>query len=279
MEIPRRQLLAACETVLRTRPGVFENARQALSANNPEQIPQLEVLLTKPRSTQLLMDLTLGSDRVIGGQNIEQVMDLMRRTVAEDIQKEADAKVETVKKLAAAEAEAITRMADEYRRKAEGMSLDAAIARAKDVNMVEGWINAACMYERRWIAGQKFAFCLLALFVFLAAGVSLAHLINPIAALVLAIFAAGSTCTVTIMRIFDRYPNVLKPWLEKQRMELFQRRAHEAQREDLLQLFAVDWKGCKVIALANETVPKLMANTVEEVDLFGGSSEQNSGLA
>lgn len=49
--LSRRQLLAACESVVRSRPQIIEKAQNTLKSIRPQDLDQLNALLTKPRST------------------------------------------------------------------------------------------------------------------------------------------------------------------------------------------------------------------------------------
>ncbi len=80
-EIPRQYLLAACERVLELRPNVVNQVRLFARSLTPEKEQQLELLLTQDRSTQVLMDKTLGVSGVIGPQNIELLVDKMKEAL------------------------------------------------------------------------------------------------------------------------------------------------------------------------------------------------------
>ena len=59
----------------------------------------------------------------------------------------------------------------------------------------------------------------------------------PIAILV-AIIMAG----LAIFPVFDRFPNILKPWIEKWRDRIFLRHAARSGRADLLERYNIDWE-------------------------------------
>ena len=86
-EIPRQYLLAACERVLELRPNVVNQVRLFARSLTPEKEQQLELLLTQDRSTQVLMDKTLGVSGVIGPQNIELLVDKMKEAFTADIER------------------------------------------------------------------------------------------------------------------------------------------------------------------------------------------------
>jgi hypothetical protein len=67
----------------------------------PEIAQQLDLLLTQDRSTQLLMDKTLGSSNVVNSNNIEPLIEDMKRTLTESIEADAATSISSVKKDAA----------------------------------------------------------------------------------------------------------------------------------------------------------------------------------
>ena len=65
-DVSRKQLLSACETALKTNKEVFEKAREESNEfSDPKERKRLEPLLSTPRSTQILMDKTLGNPQII----------------------------------------------------------------------------------------------------------------------------------------------------------------------------------------------------------------------
>jgi hypothetical protein len=96
-EIPRQYILAACRRVLTLHKSLIERVRHEARSLSAVKREQLELLLTEGRSTQVLLDKTLGSANVIDGSNVERLVDEMRRAVAAEAYAEADARVETVK--------------------------------------------------------------------------------------------------------------------------------------------------------------------------------------
>ena len=99
-EIPRRYVLAACERVLELKTNIVDHVRMAARNLTPEKAEQLELLLTQDRSVQVLMDKTLGVSNVISAENIEQVIDVMKRGIAADIEKGKEAEVEEIQRAA-----------------------------------------------------------------------------------------------------------------------------------------------------------------------------------
>jgi hypothetical protein len=120
VELPRQYILAACRRVLTVHKSLIERVRYEARTLSSVKRDQLELLLTEGRSTQVLLDKTLGSANVIDASNVERLVDEMRRAVAAEAYAEADARVQTVrseaeeqrKELAAQAAEQVRAQSD-----------------------------------------------------------------------------------------------------------------------------------------------------------------------
>lgn len=74
LEVPKRMLLAHCEQVLAIRRGVVDSVRQVTEAlGDEEKKRQLDLLIKQDRSTQMLMDKTLGASGVVTEENISEL--------------------------------------------------------------------------------------------------------------------------------------------------------------------------------------------------------------
>lgn len=89
-EVPKRYLLAACERVLSIKRGVVEKARAEAKKLSTQQSAQLDLLLTKDRSTQILMDKSLGSSSVITEENTADLIEVMKKDLVEEIRTQAE---------------------------------------------------------------------------------------------------------------------------------------------------------------------------------------------
>lgn len=71
LDVPKRMLLANCERVLAVRKGVVEAVKRLTDAlQDKEKVRQLDILIQQDRSTQMLMDKTLGAASVVTEQNL-----------------------------------------------------------------------------------------------------------------------------------------------------------------------------------------------------------------
>lgn len=242
-ELPRRQLLTACEAVLNTRPQVIRKAKEVLRGVDEGMMPQLEALLTQPRSTQLLMDMTLGVDRVLKPENISEVLEQMRRSLAEEAEEAAALRIAAEAQKAHQEIEALKGGVDSLGRQNQFMRDQLIAATNYDKRMLESWMQTIIEKEARWVARQKWFWTVMAAFP-LAVGLALYHFGQatfnqaagfsiPISLLI--VFIAN------VLRIWDRYPNTLKRHLEEKRAKDIAKKALEAGRRDLLGLYKLDW--------------------------------------
>jgi hypothetical protein len=92
-EIPRRYILSACRRVLTLRKNIVEKVHQLKSNLSEQQASQLELLLSENRSTQVLMDKTMGSAALIDSSNIGLLLEEMRKAQIEEHTKQSNAKL------------------------------------------------------------------------------------------------------------------------------------------------------------------------------------------
>jgi hypothetical protein len=107
-ELSRRELLESCEAVVNASPEVIEGAKKRLKDVRPENADQIEALLSQPRSIQLLQDLTLGSQTVVGRSDMDLVYDALRQSVAEEETKKAKLEITAIKKVAKSDKQVLT---------------------------------------------------------------------------------------------------------------------------------------------------------------------------
>jgi len=85
LEIPKRLLLASCEQVLAIRPGVVNAVRQITQQlGDEEKVRQLDLLVSRDRSAQMLMDKTLGAASVPNADNISELFNEMLHPYLEE---------------------------------------------------------------------------------------------------------------------------------------------------------------------------------------------------
>ena len=78
LEVPKRMLLAGCEQVLAVRKGVVDAVKKMTDAlGDEEKSRQLDILIQKDRSAQMLMDKTLGAPSVVTEENLSFLFEEM----------------------------------------------------------------------------------------------------------------------------------------------------------------------------------------------------------
>ena len=98
LNIPKRMLLANCERVLAIRPGVVEAVKRLTDAlGDEDKTRQLDLLVLQDRSTQALMDKTLGQSNVVTKENLSALwQEMLHPHLEEERQKRVKA-VDAVK--------------------------------------------------------------------------------------------------------------------------------------------------------------------------------------
>ena len=98
LEVPKRLLLANCERVLAIRPSVVDEVKRVAEAlGDEEKVRQLDVLVKQHRSTQMLMDKTLGAPSVVNKENFEELFHQILHPHLEDERKRSEEALEKEK--------------------------------------------------------------------------------------------------------------------------------------------------------------------------------------
>lgn len=93
-EIPSKSLLAHCDRVLRVRPEVTAAVKKRLASITPDSLRQFDLLLHDQRSLRKLADATLNNEKVITGENAEQLLELMKEAAIAEKMAEFQAALE-----------------------------------------------------------------------------------------------------------------------------------------------------------------------------------------
>ena len=97
-EVTRRELLQRCADVVRLNPHVVRKARGTLLSFDSEKASQFEALIATPRGSQMMMDLTLGVPDLISNKTMDKILDELKKTTAEELQKEHKEKVKILER-------------------------------------------------------------------------------------------------------------------------------------------------------------------------------------
>ena len=227
-DIPRRYVLAACERVLELKKNVVEEVQIAAQNLTPEKVEQLELLLTQNRSVQVLMDKTLGVSNVISAANIERLIDLMKRSIAADIEKEKVAEVEEIKRVADTEIREAHKRQDAAENQIEDLQSTLAKKEKDDLLPIERLLNDVNSQIRRRYYIIRWGVALLLLIL-----ASLPLLIESLAGwvkLVTLLIAGMFTAVLGSFQILDRPMNIekkLEHWSFRRLKELSKKRGLE----------------------------------------------------
>lgn len=82
--IPRGQLLAACDRVLRVRTEVRDAVASRLREFTPEKVDEFELLISDHRSLRRLADQTLNNENVVTADNVPGLLETMRQATIEE---------------------------------------------------------------------------------------------------------------------------------------------------------------------------------------------------
>ncbi len=96
-KIPRHHLMASCERVLALRPSVVKAVKRFAENLDESKAKQLNILLAQDRSSQMLMDKTLGVSAVVSAENVDDLFEEMLSPYLADKQQEFDEKIQEAK--------------------------------------------------------------------------------------------------------------------------------------------------------------------------------------
>lgn len=135
LNIPKRLLLSSCERVLAIRPGVVEAVKRLTDAMSDEsKSQQLDMLISQDRSTQALMDKTLGLANVVTEENLPLLWQEMLQPHLEEEREKGKAAVAAERATARKEIEEEQRKLKDSEdvRETEKTNLTAKLTSARD---------------------------------------------------------------------------------------------------------------------------------------------------
>lgn len=135
-DVPRRYLLAACEKVLELRKSVVDQVRFIASKLTPETAEQLDMLLTQDRSSQMLMDMTLGVSNVISAKNVDGLLEIMKNSLVEEMEKEKSDEVKNIRRAAVAQIDKEKSARERAEQKADKLQNSALAQAQEDKNVI-----------------------------------------------------------------------------------------------------------------------------------------------
>jgi hypothetical protein len=284
-ELARRELIRRCADVVRCRPDIVLKTRDELRRVDLEKARQFEALVTRPRPTQLLMDLTLGARRVVTSENLDVIFQRLKESAAEEVQKRAEEdgkrqrekhrkeraklqeEVEQERRGRAAASEG-WRQEERRRQEAEARIAD---ARRREEEMIDRWIATSGEYEgciNRWIDTAVYGILLAtAVVAFLAAFMD----IYPYFTTVIGAAASLIGVVVAIGEKTGKMPKIGSRKVFEKRIDFIRGRAQEVGREDLLAEVAVDHRALTIRREARGAIQEFERSRLGGVKAIGGA--------
>jgi hypothetical protein len=215
-------------------------------------LPKLEALLTQPRRAQMLLDLTMNRKEVITEDNIEEILEMMRKTTAQEEREASKREIEEVKRRARADVDAERGHREKLAESLAGRDGELADARSLlernekvDKGMIQHWAEDAAKFERKLVNSGRLILVVLAAML-VATGLILDTDAMPAYAGILAWIAAALTFVFLVGSLIPGFPNVFRPGIVRMRDKRFRRKVEDAGRADLLGSHDVDWENVVV---------------------------------
>jgi hypothetical protein len=200
----------------------------------------------------MLLDLTMNKQEVVTEDNIEEILEMMRKTSADEIREASKKEIEEVRRKARGEVSKERERREELAESLAGKEGELADARVlldrkenDDVTMMQRWARDAANFQRRAAKGEQLLLVGLAV-VLAGAGWVLNTDAAPGHAGIIAWVAAALTFLLAIGPIIPGFPNMLTRWIVRIRDRRFRRRIEDAGRADLLENYYVDWESLSV---------------------------------
>ena len=248
-ELSRRELLESCEAIVNASPEVIEGARKRLKEVRPQNAEQIEALLAQPRSVQLLLDLTLGSQTVAGQSDADVIYEALRQSTADEVRADANKRIKSVQEKARAEkktlATALAEKDDNLRRLEQRM----VEVQNRDATVVRGWVDDAVTMGRNIRRREKILFTALQALVIVLSAVLGASILSAIWGAIFGLVAGAIAALTTMFQLWDRLYIVSPERLKVKQRRYVEDLAAKARRLDLLKAHEITWDGSTMTLL------------------------------
>ena len=262
-EFTRRHILGSCERVLRMRPQVAKTAWETLRKVKPDLLPQLQALLTRPRSVQVLTNKTLNVDRAINIENVVDLVKLMENSLGEKHRNAAKIQIAKIKtesknreRQLKSKIQDLDSKLDQRSTEIENQAKQLKEIFDSDKKTLCGWVEIAKTREKMALKVASIFFIGLAV-LFALLQLNLDWFRDGVWGWV----AAALSLVFALMSLRVGIPKVTELVITKWRDQFLQNRIKETHRQDLLEKFEIDWQTGTV------TEKRMSAGTAKE-DLF-----------
>lgn len=224
-KLTRDKLIANCMDALYPRPNLLSTVRQFLENLDPEKGRVFEALMRDKRAQRCLLHKTFGYTEVVTQDNVEELLDEIKRSTAEEVEHEARQREKILQK---EHDEELTRIQIEAGRlRKENTDLEAIVLTA---------LERACKSARSVQRMRKaFVIILYGLLVVLATYFS-----NKIGGLMAAILFG----LIAIMGFWVVPDKLLRKWIDKAWQEKFDNEMMKSNVKDYDKHFQINKESC-----------------------------------
>lgn len=97
ISMSRKQLLYNCGRAAIANPEMIRSFSEKLKELSPKNADQVSVILSEPKTVQLVMDLTMGNADLITSDNVEEVFESLKEEITKEQTKKHRKKIKTLK--------------------------------------------------------------------------------------------------------------------------------------------------------------------------------------
>jgi hypothetical protein len=260
-EMSRRELLASCESIVNASPEVIEGTRKRLLEVRPQNAQQIEALLSQPQSIQLLLDMTLGSQAVLGQADADLIYDTLRQDTAREVRDEAKRQIDSIKRQAKVKEAGLSEKLRHKESELQKREMELREAQQRDLDIVRAWIRGIEHFEQGVRQAEKVVVVVLLVTVMGLSGLLGGNLIPQSWGVLAGLAVAGIPGVITIFQIWDRLylvsPTRMLQWKTKRLDDA----ATKLQRRDLLDRYHVDWESRSI-------QPQTIETAADRTELF-----------
>jgi hypothetical protein len=240
LDLSRRQLIANCSNALRSRPDVIQSMRDMLGSVKPELKSQFDALLTRPRSVQVVMDLTLGVHEVVGPDQIEKVFEIVKSSAIEMERAKFDEEIKATRTKLGRTISAKDTAIASLQEASDRIKSELDDAKVLDRRMVKSWVGDCARRGARLYFCLRVLITLIAAIIFFGAGAGI-WAVDSLWGRVFGLLAALIALVAAVWGIWIHSNAPMISRIHSWQTRDLRKHATESGREDLLPYIDVDW--------------------------------------
>jgi hypothetical protein len=242
-QLSRRQLVANCTRALASRPDVISAMRSTLAKVKPAVKDQFDALLTRHRSVQLAMELTLGVKSVVSEKNIETIFEDIKKSTSEEERKIYEKKIRDEKvKFKAQVFEKETEISD-LSQQTSALRNQVEDALENDRRLIRDWVVRAQKRGNLFVNAAKLLFTLATMAVLGVGAWAAQTWMGPLWNWLVAIFSAA----IIIIPAWMHVPGLLRARIVRDKDRTIKQWAEQAGRSDLLTFVDINWETDEIV--------------------------------